>query len=340
MFPFFKKSKSYLGIDIAAGGIKVVELKNEKGRARLTTYGFTDTPSGDGLGTVDKGAEAAALLGKILKKAKTTTTKAVTGLHISSVFSALVSVPAREGKELRAAIELQARKLVPLPLEQMVIDWKMLPVQEGANTSVLITGAAKTLVGKYIDIFKRAKLDLLSLETEAFALVRSLVGKEKGGVLVCDMGAVRTSLIVISGGIPMISRSLDIGGAAITKTLASHMGVSLSQAEDMKRDLRSVGNELPKTIENMMTILANEIKYNLNLYTSQGEGAPVEKILLTGGSAQIPGIPEFMTRAVGIKTFLGDPWARVIYPESLRPVLDAIGSRFAVAIGLAMRDIE
>ncbi len=348
MFSVFLRNRSYLGIDIGAGGIKVVELMNEKGRARLTTYGFTDETVEAGERLIDTPEAVAALLQKVLVKARTTTKKCVTGLPIAQVFSATVSVGTVGEKELRGAIELQARKLVPLPLEDMVIDWKVLPELPGTPhapgapkiTRVLITGAAKKLIAKYIDIFKRAKLDLLSLETEAFALVRSLVGRDKGGVLVADLGRMRTNLVVISNGVPMISRSLDVGGLAITKIIAGHMGIGIPEAESVKRDLGGGNGELPKAVGDQLQIIANEMRYHINLYMNQGEGLPVEKILLTGGGARLPGLASTIERALGIKTFLGDPWARVIYPEPLRPVLDEIGPRFAVAIGLAMRDIE
>ncbi|RKX90927.1 MAG: pilus assembly protein PilM, partial [Spirochaetes bacterium] len=50
--------------------------------------------------------------------------------------------------------------------------------------------------------------------------------------------------------------------------------------------------------------------------------------------------PNYLGEALNMRVYLGDPWARVIYPEDLKPVLDEIGPRFAVAIGLAMRDID
>jgi hypothetical protein len=43
---------------------------------------------------------------------------------------------------------------------------------------------------------------------------------------------------------------------------------------------------------------------------------------------------------MNVNTYLGDPWARIVYPVDLRPILDEIGPRFGVAIGCAMRDIE
>lgn len=39
---FFSKEQSYLGIDIGMGSIKIVELKNNKGKPQLVTYGFIE----------------------------------------------------------------------------------------------------------------------------------------------------------------------------------------------------------------------------------------------------------------------------------------------------------
>jgi hypothetical protein len=43
---------------------------------------------------------------------------------------------------------------------------------------------------------------------------------------------------------------------------------------------------------------------------------------------------------LNINVYIGDPWARIITPEELRPLLDEIGPRLSVAVGLAMREIE
>jgi hypothetical protein len=51
-------------------------------------------------------------------------------------------------------------------------------------------------------------------------------------------------------------------------------------------------------------------------------------------------LPNYFANLLGLKVYLGDPWARVVYPEELKPVLDEVGARFSVAIGLAMRNIE
>jgi len=65
----------------------------------------------------------------------------------------------------------------------------------------------------------------------------------------------------------------------------------------------------------------------------------VEKIILAGGSAFLPNLVGYLTELFNKSVMIGNPWDRVIYPEELKSALDEIGSRLAVAIGLAMRDI-
>lgn len=362
---FGPKKQSYLGVDLGAGGIKVVELKNEKGRARLVTYGFTERlPDSMPVNLVDSPKETAELLRKIAQKAKVTTPKAIAGLPIHSVFSSIITVPKGNDKELREAIQWQAKKLIPVPLEQMVIDFKPIaaPQEKGKENQpadktakkdeqktvqVLITGASKAEVQKYVVVFKSAGLELVSLETEAFALIRSLIGKDRATTLIVDIGAIRTNIVIVENGIPFVTRSLDMGGASLTKAMSRALSIDLKGAEEMKTDIKSVsslypGEGLPKIFEAAISPLVTEISYTMGIYTGQDPqaGKQIEKIILTGGSAALPSLATYFTKHLNIKTYLGDPWARVVYPDELRPVLDEIGPRFAVAVGLAMRDIE
>jgi len=215
MFGFGKKStKNYLGIDIGAGGVKIVELMNEKGRGRLITYGYSERGvSEDGLHPLEDVKGTAAVVADICKKSGVSTMRAVGALPLSSVFSAIVAVPrGKDEKAVKEAVNEQVKKLAPMPLEEMItystfID--PLKIKEDKKTSpgqnpevkkyvrVLVTGAAKTLVQKYVEIFKLAKVELLALDTEAFALIRSLIGKDKGSVMIIDLGYASTNFTIV-----------------------------------------------------------------------------------------------------------------------------------------------
>lgn len=354
---FSKKSsrQSYIGVDLGMSGIKVVELLNEKGRARLVTYAYADYPDMRAERNYTEGTGASgALLKRMLTQSKTTTKKAIGALPISAVFSSIISVPGGNEKDLKEAINWQAKKLIPMPLEEISLDSKVLDGAGGGGedkkkvTRVLLTGAPTSLVTKYVEILTNAALEPLALETEAFAQIRSLVGKDRSTVMVVDIGAIRTNLTVVEKGIPFLSRSIASGGVAITTTIASTLGIPFEQAETMKRDIKAMQafaptGDLSPILQTLLKPILDEIKYSFNLYQGQTEGGVqkrIEKIIVTGGSAMLPRLPEFLTGLMNVNTYLGDPWARVVYPEDLRPVLEDIGSRFAVAVGCAMRDIE
>jgi len=373
MFLFGKKKISYLGVDLGAGGIKVVELQNEKGRARLATYGFTERlPDAQPANMTDAPEETANLLKKIALKARTSTTKTVAGLPIASVFNSVITVPKGPEKDMLEAAQLQARKLIPVPLEEMVLDFKpiVMPAaapekpaakdgaakpaepeekkEEAKSVQMLITGASRSMVQKYIKVFSAAGLELVSLETETFALIRALIGKDRAITMIVDIGALRTNIIIVENGVPYVTRSLDMGGAALTRAMSRTLNLDVKAAEEMKCDIKGVSSiypseGLPKIFEATMLPMVTELKYSMDLYLGQGEdqGAKqVEKIILTGGSALLPSLAGYFTKQLNIRTYAGDPWARVVYPEELRPELNEIGPRFAVSIGLAMRDIE
>lgn len=362
---FGPKKQSYLGVDLGAGGVKLVELQNEKGRARLHTYGFTERmPDVQPTNLVDSPKETADLLRKIVQRAKTTTTRTVAGLPIASVFSSVITVPKGNDKELREAIQWQAKKLIPVPLEEMVLDFKPIVApgdkakaakpadkdkkDEQKTVQVLITGASKSMVQKYVTVFKQAGLELISLETETFALIRSLIGKDRATSMIVDVGAIRTNIIIVENGIPYVTRSLDMGGATLTRAMAKALSMDLKAAEQMKCDIKSVstlypGEGLPKIFETTIAPMLTELQYSMNLYSGQGGdsgGKTIEKIILTGGASALPALAAFFAKQLNTKTYMGDPWARVVYSDELRPVLDEIGPRFAVTVGLAMRDIE
>jgi len=350
---------SYLGVDIGVSGIKVVELEEQHGRPALLTYGFNNRPAGEfGKKLIDDPAAAGALLKKICAKAQTAGKRVITSLPISAVFSAVINVPTAPEKELRPAVELAAAKLSPWPIADIVLDWKVIGGGKGdkeKSTPVLITGAEKSLIKKYLDVFKIAELEIMSLETEAFALQRSLAGGDMGAAMILDLGGERTNIVIVSGGVPMVSRSIGLGGKLFTTELAKRLGISEGEAEEFKLDAEklelalgpssaTVGSESNALNEMYGTLLrpvTNEIRYALELYTNQDTvgAAKIEKIILTGGSCLLPGLAAYMSDSFKIRAYVGDPWSRTIYPEDLRPLLDKIGPRFAVALGLAMRSI-
>lgn len=364
------KSNTFLGVDIGASGIKLVELANQKGRAQLMTYGYAELPLQEGDDALfENPQQAGLLLAQLMKQSGVRATQAMAALPSSRVFTTILSVPAmKDAKQLKPVIDAEVAKLSPLPMSEMITYSTFLDQDDGKTRSqdqapgeakkneqkknhvrVLVTGAAKTFVQKYIDLFKAANLQLKAIDTESFAFVRSLVGKDKSAVMILDCGAFRTNIIIVEKGIPFVTRSINIGGAMVTDRLKSQMQLSDEDAEAMKRDLihmpvqeTGLPGSLPKILEAIMQPLVNEIRYALQLYANMelSEEKHVEKIILTGGSSELPRVAEYLAEVLNVNVYPGDPWARVVYPKDLAAVLEEIGPRMSVAVGLGMRDLE
>jgi len=385
MLNFLKKKEgSYLGMDLGTSSIKLVELENVGGRPRLFTYGSVEVDTNVSRNEAQADREkVASIIKALVTKSGARSRQVIAALPNFSVFSSVISLPQLGQKQLTEAVQWEAKKFVPMPIENVVLDWKILDQtpnagqvqvpeeqqqagQEGKGAraaasgnlakcktivKILLTAAPKHLVERYVSIFKLAEMKLLSLETESFALSRSLVGNDPSSILIVDVGSLTTDLTVVEKGVPALARSIDVGGKTVTQAIADSMGISLERAEQFKRDV-GLGNMLShlsadkqkdegvgQIINQSFAPVINEMKYSLELHHSQGK-ARIEKILITGGSSFLPSLPDYLTQSLGIKAYIGNPWARISYPKDLTDVLDQLAPSMAVSVGLAMREIE
>jgi len=126
--------------------------------------------------------------------------------------------------------------------------------------------------------------------------------------------------------------------------LAGGMGIDMKRANELKRSvgLKMDGSnkQVAGVILPITDIIIGETKRIIDVFSKkEGAESRIERIILAGGSAGIPGLSERFTEITGVKAMVSDPWSRVEYPESLRNTLNMIGPSFAVAVGLAMREI-
>lgn len=362
----FAKTNSVLGVDIGATSVKIVELKSEGGKPVLVNYAYSEQSSaGSAQGNLQMDVPRVAEIIKTLRsKAGLTSNQAVAAMPSFSVFTSVLHIPnaGTKPEELQAAVLWEAKKVVPLALEEMMLDWQKVEstVQPpAANASgaaktaagtasgvkVLLTGAPKNLVKRYIDIFKEADLQLVSLETEMFSMIRSLVGSDPTTIALVDLGAVNTDIAIVENGLPLFTRSLDAGGIMVTRAVADALKVDFKRAEQFKFDLSMAGEAalaheggMPAVVKNTLAPIVNEIRYSLNLF-QQENNKKIEKVILAGGGAGLVGIAPYLSELLHTNVVAGDPWARVSYPEPIAAVLEEISSRMAIATGLALREV-
>ncbi|MCK4744928.1 pilus assembly protein PilM [Candidatus Parcubacteria bacterium] len=409
----FSSNYNYLGINLGTSSIKLVELANEKGVPKLVTYAFTDQSVNIILDDSKKAiSKTAGILRQLCKEANITSNKAITALPTFSVFSSIISLPQMKKKDLASAVKWEAKKIIPMPIDEISLDWHILngdkekknfsqkdrgallkndktgrepknyndnqdggdqrigdsgasentkdffnkkkqEKQDNKDIKIFLTGAPKNLVKKYMTIFEMAELDLLSLETEIFSLIRSLVGSDKSTLMIIDIGLMSSSVSIVQNGFPIINRSIEVGGRNITKAISKNLNVSFDRGEQFKYDVgvnrvNQDGSAVFQSIEKVVAPIIDEIKYTIDFFKNQlsfgqqtdNNSNDIEKIILTGGSSQLSYLPEYLSHTLNKKVYIGDPFARIIYPQDLKLVFEDIGSKLSVAVGLAMREIE
>ncbi|MFA6105296.1 MAG: pilus assembly protein PilM [Patescibacteria group bacterium] len=271
---FFKKPDAYIGVDIGAGGIKIVELKKEKNRPVLFTYGFTRQPQeihrllaktelksdfsaayANNLSSDENTKQQSFFqidqqqvktFGKLLRtvcaEAKTQSKIAVASLPVSSVFHAVVTMPKVKKEEFDRILNAEVKKLLPYPLEQMALEHEIFP--GGTDDTyheqrVLVNAAPKALVVFYTEVFKEAGLQLESLEPESIALSRALIGRDTATAMLIDIGAERTNFFIVEQTFPITHHSIELGGERINQILAKILGIDMSMINRVKKDLFS-----------------------------------------------------------------------------------------------------
>lgn len=377
----FFKPKSYLGIDVGAGGIKLVELRQEKKRPVLFTYGLTSekqdvhklsikkdlnisdlikkdasnisekaVPDNTGDKQVEKYADT---IRAVCKAAKTISKTATVGLPVSSVFHAVVTLPVVKKEEIDHILKAEVKKLLPMPLEEMALDYQVLKGDPNDKTQrILVNAVPHNLINFYSKVFQRAGLVLEALEPESTALTRCLIGRDQAITMLIDIGAERTNFFIIDQSVPVTHQSIESGGIKVDKILQNILGVDHESIEQVKYDLFEHlsmprdANPLSeqKFLDIFMPVVdpivkAIEISFELYFRQSGNEGKHPEKVILTGGMGFMPYLAKHISDKFKVKCFVGDPWARVVYQEGLKSILHQIGPRMSVAIGLALKNV-
>lgn len=341
-------AKSLLGLDIGSHSIKLVEIAQEDAKKTLLAAGSIPTPPNALSSPLQADHQAVAVvIRQLMKEAGVKTSSVSLALPESQVFTRVIEVPALSTRELSSAISWEAEQYIPLPLDQVNIDYSILRDAKETGTNkmdVLLVACPKTLLEKYLSIIEMAELIPVAVETEIIAASRSLVSSVstiKGAVLLASLGAQTTDLAILRNGVIAFTRSIAAGGEALSRALVSGLDFNAAQAEEFKRTYGVEQNRLQgkivTVVKPIMDTIVGEMKRAIAFYVQKYAGEKIEAVLLSGGTAKLPGMVVYMAQSLGIEVQQANPWVGVIRDQRFR-MLDSEGTTFAVAVGLALRD--
>lgn len=312
--------------------------------------------------------EVVKIINDLTQKAKFQVRDAVFSIPIFSTFTTLIELPSMPKEEIDQAIKFEARQYIPIPINDVVYDWDFVGMSRfkkdfnaSANkklekAKIILVAVPKEIINRYINIAKLSNLNLKGLESENFSLIRSLLGNDRSSSCIIDIGSRNTNVSIVDKGSLILTRSIDTSGVDFTRVIVKGMGVDSARAEEIKRteglsgfgkgDNSSSGGpvdlkgekEIAKILFPIVDIIAMEAEKIINIY-SKKNGSSVGKIILTGGSANLPGFTDYLSKKLNKPVFIGNPWSRIVYLKELEKVLQARSANFAVAVGAAMRNL-
>ncbi len=348
----FLKFKRTLGVDIGTVALKAVELERLADGAALTNYGllekkdYLDRPN-EAVQTTSLRLDVkrtAALLRILLDEMRVGSDSAIASVPLFRVFVVPVELPSMPPEETRKAVLYQAKQYIPISLESAALDWAKMEdftnPQGQPFQRILLTAIPNELLETYKAIFKHAGLHLTAIEIEGQALIRTMYRSDSTPALLVDLGAESTQFAVVEGGhIKQVGQS-DYGGASLTHALARSLDVSPWRAEELKkrRGLQGFGGEteLSTSLEPFLDVIIQEADRVRGIF-EQATTRKIEKIYLTGGGANLPGMEEHMAQQTGLKISPLRPFSQVRYPTEYEPIMKELSNTFALAAGLALK---
>ncbi len=362
---------SVIGIDIGSSSIKIVQLRKEGGKAILETYGaITLGPYAD----VDAGkvvklqpAQIAEALTDLIRESNISTASASVAIPFASSLTSIIEMPNMSKDQLNKMVPLEARKYIPVPINEITMDWFVIPQDQakvrggeirGVSDSpkkkektdtleVLLVAIHNKILDDYQLTIDKVGLNATFYELEIFSSARGALGNGIKPVVIVDIGASTTKIYVIERGIVRMSHLIHKGSQDLTLYITRAINMDFKKAERLKQDIglsglnaddASTENKVSKamlsTLDNIFTgvnkvLLSYGKKYNKN----------VTKVVFCGGSTAMIGFTEYAENRVDNLIEIADPFNKVVTPAFLDDILKEVGPEFTVSTGLALRQL-
>jgi len=337
-----------IGLDIGLTKIKAISLSRQDNNFILDAFQVTSCPSKGMLSEspLDE-EEMAKELKKTVDNLKVNSKSVNIALPDNQVYTKVIEMPSLTDKELSLAIYWEAERHIPVALDTITLVWNVLkrPLNPSSNEKmqVLMVGAPTVLINKYQKVLQMAGLNINSIETETLAIVRALTSNSFPPTIIVSIGAINTSLAIIKDGILVLTYSIQTGGNAISRSIEADFGLTLSQSEEYKKTYGfskvGVGKKIGKSTEPILASILLEIKKALAFYSQKyKDDSIIQQILLSGGTAKLPGIDLFFAENLGIETVVAFPWKIFANQRIPAEILEST-TDYTIALGLAMREV-
>lgn len=344
-----------VGLDVGTHAVRAAELSlGRNDEATLTRFAQVALPVGavvDGE-VIDPGAVGASLK-RLWSEGGFTTRRVILGVGNQRVVVRQADLPEMNEEELRSALQFEAQELIPIPIEEALLDFDILEPFVGPDNEammrVLLVAAQRDMVQNLVTAAAEAGLTPALVDVVPFALIRSVgdvrpaLLEEAGSEAIVSIGGGVTNVVVHEAGVPRFVRILVTGGAAVTEAIAEELDVDVDVAEDLKRraDVASTDPleaRAGRVVADRTTPLVEEIRGSLDFYAAQADATPIGRVLVTGGGSRTAGLLARLSDQLRLPVERAHPLERIAIGRTGIPEAELVDAEplVATAIGLAL----
>lgn len=341
-----------LGLDLGSKSIKAIELDNVKGGVVLKKFGYLETPREPfDSNKPEELQKYSDILKEFILENDFGASDTVVSLPESDVFTRVIKVPQMNDKDLKSSIVFEAEQYIPLPLKDVTYDFQVIgnDPNDKSKMEVLLVAAKKDTLSKYVSILKSAKLKPHGLEPETISLGRAVgdSADRPSANIIVNIGSLTTQVVIVYKGFVRFTRSISIGGDALTRAVSQKLSFDYKQAEEYKKtyglDKGQVDGKVHDVIKPVFDNIVKEIKRSKIFYTTHNPNVIINRVILSGGTALMPGLLFYMASNVDLEVELANPWRQIKMAEKLqgnREELMDMGPRYVSAVGLALKGLD
>lgn len=343
--PIFYRDKPVFGFDIGHDTVKVMQVDSSGKKGQVIGYGhisFDERSIKNGV-IIDPESIAKEVYKLISKHLIGTidTHRVAASLPIAYTYNRILSLPQMNRKDLDEAVRLEAEQYIPMPPEELYIDYEIVARRGDESNEILLVAAPRNMVDSYMTLFSLLGLETTILESSISAVTRAVMHSEITGVptLIIDFGSISSDISVYDTTI-RVTGTIDSGGETVTKELARKMGITIRQAYTVKTrygiNPGKRQDDILNALKPIFSDLVSEIKKMVRFYQERAtDGQKIEQIIILGGGANMPGMSAYLTDKTRIPTRVCNPWQNIDFGH-LQPPHELESTLYTTAAGLCL----
>jgi type IV pilus assembly protein PilM len=341
----FRRQSGFLVIDIGSSSIKLAGVEPGASGPRITALGMAPLPpTVIQSNVVQDEAPVVDAIRRLRAELGIQSDQVITAVPGPAVIVKKVILPAQTGAAIDSAVLAEASHLIPDSLDNVNLDYQVIDwIDAGNKMEVLVVAVKREIINSYAEAIRAADCDPILVDVDYFALENmfELNYETSDGqpVALVNIGARYSSINILKDGRSTFTGDVPVGGAEYTDALTRQLGLSPEQAESAKlggggADAAAVEPVLGSVTE----FIVEEIQRALSFFWTAATDEPLGGIVLSGGSARMPGLSDQLTQRLHCGVEVANPFRRVTVERSAdRKLIESNGPALAVTVGLATR---